>query len=232
MPPLASYSGSRRLRTAALPHGQFAGTLLFVRTKRLMVVAAAALLAIVIIYHFIMVVFEVRIEPSRPTRFVNMLELAPFAFSVVCLIAIAPRFNEWERLGGKVYRQHVFVASVGALVLPQLLALACLPALPPDMNPSQWTWIISNLLFWSSLGLLLASSIGHYMASALLVCAFSATVAGQNIAGPVLSWLPVASGWDSDPRLEASIGLAAISLFAYSVRFSTRSIEFSFRRNE
>lgn len=222
---------SSRVQQGAGLLDRWRGTLLFLRSKRIPTTLIAAASAIILTRSFITFMVEISIEPTKPIRFVNMPELVPFCFSVVCNLAIAPRFVEWERLGDRRYRLHVTALAVACLVMPQLVLAASLPALPARTPTSEWVWTPFNLLVWSSLALVLAAFVGHILSAGLTVLLFAGAVVVQNVAGPIIGWFPISSGGDPTARWHVASICAVLSVVIYVGRAGSGTTDAVRRRN-
>lgn len=211
--------------------GRAAGPLLFWRSKFSVTVLLVGAMTALLTRTFIQYVAEITVNASRPTRFISMLELMPFVCAVACLLSVMPRFPEWERLGGRCYRRHVLLAAAICLTAPQMVFLVGLTALPAGTRGEQWHWIPVNLLTYCALGLLLAAVLGHILGAAVLSAVFVLVLVVQSRFGPVVAWLPMASGWDPDPRWMAAGVLTALALVAYPRATGSAVVDSWRRRN-
>lgn len=211
--------------------GRMVGPGLFWRSKFSVTLLLAGVTTALLTSTFIQYVAEISIDASRPPRFLSMLELLPFVFAVACLLSVMPRFPEWERLGGRCYRRHVLLAAAVCLMAPQLVFLVGLAALPAGTRGAEWHWIPVNLLTYCALGLLLAAILGHILGAAVLSALFVLVLVVQSRFGPVVAWLPMASGWDPEPRWMAAGVLTALALIAYPRRMGSAVVDSWRRRN-
>lgn len=208
------------------------GPRLFLRSRGTKTIVASGLIAVIVTRLLISAIAEVRLEDAKPARFVSMLELLTFAFALLCVLGIAPRFPEWERLGVSRYRYYVAATATCALLLPQAVLFASISALPPRSPTGQWLWIAVNLLIHGAFALLLASVLGHTLGVLVSATVFAGMLVVQNKFGPVLSWLPLASGSDPRPRWPVAAGLAIAALLVYPLRAGSPVLEAARRRNE
>lgn len=207
----------------------WSGTLLFIRSRFMVTALAVTAAAVLLVRAFIGFVPEISLNASRPIRFLPLLELVPVVVVVVWVLATGPRLGEWETLAGRRYRWHTLAATVSCLAVPQLVVLLSASALPPR---DPWTWMAANVLAVSAVAVLLSALVGHLLATVTTIALYGLAVVTQNIAGPVIDWLPITSGWDPRPRWVAAMVLTVVALVVYRLRGATELIEARRQRNE
>lgn len=205
------------------------GTLLFVRTRFTLTAIIVTAVAVLLTRTFIGFVPELALDASRPIRFIPLLELFPIVLAVVWVLATAPRLGEWETLAGQRYRWHTLGAAVMCVVVPQVVVLLSASALPPG---DPWTWMAANVLTISGLAVLLSALVGHVLGAVATAALYGCALVLQNVLGPVITWLPITSGWDPQPRWAAAVSISVFALVGYRVRGAPDALDVRRQRNE
>lgn len=187
------------------------GTRLFLRTRFTKTAMVCGLLAVVVIRLFIQWVPEVGISTSRPSRFIPLLEAVPAMYAILCVVCVRPRFAYWESLGGARYRLHVAAASLFVVLAPIGVAIVSAGALP---TRDRWAWMAVNTATIAGVGVIASRFLGPLWGAIVALTFYAACVIIQNMAGPIVPWLPLASGYDYQPRWLVAAALGILGVLA------------------
>lgn len=204
---------------AAFWHARFPLTLLCVT------VALAVTTALMV-----EVVAEVTLTSGQPVRFLPMYELLPFISLICTLIAVSPRTSPWERFGTSAFRRMTLVAGLVCFGLPHAVLFAGVLALPSEATSASWLWMLTNLIAWTSLGLILLAFAGPISSAVLMCIAFVGVIVLQQTAGPILPWLPFAGSFDLEPRYWTLVA-APVALGVRQLRLGSACLDDRLFRN-
>lgn len=209
------------------------GVRLFIRSRASRSIVASWVIAVLLARRFCDVGFDVTFDSSRPPRILPALEVLAVVTGLVALLGSTPRFVEWERLGAlRVRVAHTATVAAACLIMPQVVLAAGVQALPPLDPGDDWQWVSANALLITAAGVLLAALLGHLFATAALVALALTGIVVQQLLGPVVSWLPFASGPDPTPRWSAAAMVATGAIAVTLVRSGSAVLETARRHNE